>query len=277
MSPHSSIVCCARRRSRKPARLLGLLAGDGAGGAQLEAEPLHRGRVGRGVLLPLEADSLHRGVGAEARREEVRPVVEAAGEHDAPARQRVARGAHHALAAAVGHPALAPARHAEDGERVEPVLGDVGEKDDARALRAAAEDALVAGRGGERPRAVLELEVAAAELDRRRRRGQLRLEVEGLEDGDRDVLGGGDRRGLPAAERLDRVQAGRGELHALEDAALGQEDLVLAPGSRWTAPASTQPMTVAAGTVKERRTSLVPAFVSSASAAAGPETWRRRR
>ena len=36
-------------------------------------------------------------------------------------------------------------------------------------------------------------------------------------------------------------------------------------------------VTAAAGTVKERRTWSDPALVSSASAAAGPETWNRRR
>ena len=69
------------------------------------------------------------------------------------------------------------------------------------------------------------------ELDRGCGGRQLRLEVERLQHGDRDVLGGRDRRGLPAAARLDRVQARGGELDAIERAALGQEHRgVVGPG-----------------------------------------------
>jgi len=39
MSPHSSMACCAAARE-EAARLLGLLAGDRPGGAELEAEAL---------------------------------------------------------------------------------------------------------------------------------------------------------------------------------------------------------------------------------------------
>ena len=52
-----------------------------------------------------------------------------AGEDDAPAGQRVGRGADDALAAPVGHPALAPAGHAVHGERVEPGLRDLDHED----------------------------------------------------------------------------------------------------------------------------------------------------
>ena len=75
----------------------------------------------------------------------------------------------------------------------------------------------------DRARAVLELQVAAAVLERRRGRRQLRLEVERLQHRHGDVLGGRDRGRLPAAAGLDRVQARRRELHELELAALGQQ------------------------------------------------------
>ena len=74
-----------------------------------------------------------------------------------------------------------------------------------------------------RARAVLELQVAAAVLERRRGGRQLRLEVERLQHRHGHVLGGRDRGRLPAAAGLDRVQARRGELHELELAALGQQ------------------------------------------------------
>ena len=95
------------------------------------------------------------GVGAQGHAEGVRSRREDPGEDDTPARGGVRRRAEHGLAAAVEEPALPAGEVAEDGERVEPGLGQGGDEDAVRPLGAAAKRVpLPGGRRGDRLRLV---------------------------------------------------------------------------------------------------------------------------
>ena len=209
-------------------RVEGVAARDRPVGARVEAEPLQGGHVVRGgALLQLEPHPLDGRPVTEGEDHGVAPGREALAQDRPPA--RALAGAHHGLAAAVRQPPLAGARRDERRDGVKPRLGQVDGDDRAQAASPGAQRhrvetgrlrPLLDRRGGR-----FHLELVAGDLDRRRRGRQLVLDVDRLERGDREVLGRGHSGGLPPALGLDRVDAGRGDLHLAEGAPGGEQEL----------------------------------------------------
>ena len=210
--------------ANEPHRGLGVFPAHRAFGAGVEAEPPERGEIVRGaVLLPLEAYALDDRAVSQGHGERVAPGPERLRHDDVPA--QAPEGAEDGLAASVRQPSLAGPTRAIDREGVEPRLGEVHDQHRPEAAAIGLQGELLEAPAGRRGRARrIVLEVAAGPLERDVCRREIALEVHGLQDGHRDILDRGGGRGLPAPDRLDRVEARRRHLDVLERRPLRQQE-----------------------------------------------------